>query len=116
MYGYRATATFMGASERPCLHRTALCPDRCAHATTTFAFRLETCEAIRGADSANAKWVTPLKAGDEHCVGLADLGEHAEAARRLEVGQRVALQWRHEYVTREGASFPERPVHGLAAL
>ena len=34
------TAQFLGMQERPCYFRTALCPDRCDHASKVAQFRV----------------------------------------------------------------------------
>lgn len=34
----------------------------------------------------------------------------------LKPGDLVDLQWNHDYVTREGSKFPERPIHKISPV
>ena len=48
-------ATYLGTKERPCMFRTALCPDRCNHGAKVAMFRV----------TANENYAKPGKYGDD---------------------------------------------------
>lgn len=113
IYGYRSKATFLGKRHVECMHMTSLCPDRCNHATDVFMFKIDEVSVV-DPGSKHSKFCKPIKAGDTHHVGTKDLGEFKNES--LVEGDMVELDWNHDYVTRAGASFPERPVTRLVAL
>lgn len=116
IYGYAATATFKGKRHQPCMHRTSECPDRCNHATTVYTFHLDSV-AVTDPGSKHAKFVTALEEGKDHHVGEKDLGAaHLEVAAALAEGDKVEINWNHDYVTKGGASGPDRPVVKLVKL
>ena len=43
-------------------------------------------------------------------------GASTMKVKGLKAGDHVLLSWRHDYVTREGASFPERPITKLEGI
>mmetsp|Transcript_18666 Transcript_18666/g.48645 ORF Transcript_18666/g.48645 Transcript_18666/m.48645 type:complete len:131 (+) Transcript_18666:133-525(+) len=110
MFGYCATATFVGSRHQPCRFLTSECPDRCGHASTVYRFRLDRLDVQPNVESTHAKWVTPVKEGSELLVGERDLHEWREAAGALSDGAKCDLEWSHDYVTVGGASGPDRPV------
>lgn len=111
---HETDAEFIGVVKRPCMHRTALCPDRCDHGGSVAEFKI----------LAYRRYEKPGKYGDERAekfyvrVRNAKGEPRAEATllrdiEALKAGDKVRLDWRHEYVTRDGSSFPERPVTAL---
>ena len=117
MYAYSAqSATFVGSRHQPCRFRTSLCPHACGHATNVYTFELDTLDVRKNEASKNAKWVTPVKSGDQHMVGEADFHDFTGVAQSLSAGQKVLLEWSHDYVTKNGCSGPDRPVTKLVAL
>lgn len=113
MYAYAANATYLGSRHQPCRFRTSLCPHQCGHATDVYRFHLDQLTATKNEASSHVRWVTPEEAGKEHLVGEADLNSYIELAKSLKPGDMVALEWSHDYVTRGGSSFPDRPVTRL---
>ena len=114
MFAYTTKATFLGSHRRECRFMTALCPDRCGHAQTVFAFRLDSLSVEKNAASSHAKWVTPMTQGSELLVASSDLHEHLALAQSLSRDAVVELAWSHDYVTVDGDSGPQRPVKRLA--
>lgn len=108
---HETIAQFQGVQQRTCMGRTALCPDRCGHSGSFAAFKILTYTdyekpgnygdpkqgffAFQLANNAGKAKTTP---------------EIAAAVAALQAGDCVRLDWRHEYITRDGSSFPERPV------
>ena len=116
MFSYVSSATFMGARHQPCRHMTSLCPDRCGHATDVYSFRLDTLATTKNEASSHVRWVTPETEGGTHMVGESDLKQYLDLAKSLSPGDKVILEWSHDYVTVGGSSGPDRPVTKLAAL
>lgn len=108
---HETVAQFQGLQSRTCLGMTALCPDRCGHSGRFAAFRI----------LAYTDYEKPGRYGDpkqgsisfqtEDNLGNAKIAaDMAAAVKALQPGDCVRLGWRHEYITRDGSSFPERPV------
>ena len=55
-----------------------------------------------------------MEEGTEHTIGESDLKAFLSVAKALSVQDKVDLEWSHDYVTRGGASGPDRPVTKLA--
>lgn len=116
MYSYASTSTFMGSKHQPCRFRTALCPHQCGHATNVFTFQLDRLTVMKNEESTNARWVEPVKEGNQYMIGEQDLREFRSAAEALKPGQKLLLEWSHDYVTINGSSGPDRPVRKLVPL
>ena len=108
---HETVAQFQGIQSRTCLGLTAFCPDRCGHSGRFAAFRI----------LAYTDYEKPGQYGDpkqgsfafqtEDNLGNAKIAaDLAAAVKALQPGDCVRLGWRHEYITRDGSSFPERPV------
>lgn len=109
---HETDAVFEGVRHLPCLHRTALCPDRCGHAKDVAVFRI-TAYRRYAKDNPNhgdpqaREFLMPLVAGEEVSAEVLQL------ARSLKAGDVVKLDWAHEYVRSAGASYPRRRVARL---
>lgn len=110
-------ARFTGVSEHRCRGLTALCPDRCGHSG-----RLATFEIVK-----YLAYQKPGKYGDEKGKTFSVLIEDNlknvkvsdavfKTINSLKPGTMVRLQWNHDYVTREGSRFPERPIVRVEVL
>ena len=111
-------AKYLQTVEQPCRFMTALCPDRCDHAT-----RLAQFEVL-----ANEHYEHPGKYGDEKMepgsVAMVDvkkevLGQSPEVAKiisGLHPGDKVRLTIRHYYVQQGQGQFPVRPVVSLQKM
>jgi hypothetical protein len=111
---HETEATFSGLVNQPCRHRTAECPDRCDHGGTVAEFRVD----------AYRRYEKPGEYGDPRADVYRVRLRNARGEARLDAallnrleslraGDRVRLDWRHDYVTRDGASSPERPITRL---
>ena len=114
---HETVAQFQGVQARTCLGRTSFCPDRCGHSGHFAAFKI----------LAYTDYEKPGKYGDpkqgfiafqtEDNRGNAKIAaDMAAAVKTLQPGDCVRLGWRHEYITREGSSFPERPVSRIEKI
>ncbi len=111
-------AVYEKTEKRPCHFRTALCPDRCDHASTLAQFRV----------CSNESYEKPGKYGDGKAeVGstlLVDVGrdvpgqdeEVAHKIAALHPGDKVRLTVSHYYVQEGGVYYPVRPVTSLERL
>lgn len=109
---HRTDAVFQGVRHLPCLHRTALCPDRCGHARDVAVFSITSYrEYTKGnphhGDPQAREFLMPLEEGEE--VSAAQLA----FAKALKPGDAVKLDWVHEYVQSSGSSYPRRRVTRL---
>jgi len=114
---HETVAEFRGTNYHRCLGLTSLCPDKCGQSRTLATFRI-------------VNYVTYEKLGeygDPKCEEFAFLVEDnmkhpkvpvaiRDAVNSLKQGDIVLLSWKHDYVTSEGGSAPERPLTRLEKL
>jgi hypothetical protein len=111
-------ATFSGIQRSQCFFRTSLCPDRCGHAGEVALFKID-----RYISYEKLGQYGDPEAAQFHVRVDNDGGNGSEKqpegvsdkVRALTVGQKVLLNWNHDYVTTtwEGGGSgksPERPV------
>lgn len=110
-------ARFAGMKEHRCLGLTSLCPERCGHSG-----KLATFEVVK-----YVRYEKPGEYGDPKQEVFQVLVEDnmknvkvPEAIRdaifALKAGDLVRLQWNHDYISQEGAKFPERPILRCAPI
>ncbi len=111
-------ATYMGTQERPCMFRTALCPDRCNHASKVAMFRV----------TANESYTKPGKYGDDKAepgsILMIDVkndtpGQSEEVKNlisSLSAGDKVRMTQDHYYGDFGEVSEPFRPVTKIERL
>ncbi len=116
IYTYTSTASFLAKRHLPCRHMTSECPNNCGHAKDVFAFRLDHLNVHENKDSPSLQWCTPVEQGSEHMVPSCDLEKFSSVANLLIPGDKVKLDWNHDYVTAGGCSCPQRPVVTLAKV
>ena len=111
-------AKYVGEQEIPCRFMTALCPDRCDHATTLAAFEVIENEAYekpgRYGDEMLAPGDTAVVDVKKDVPGQPD--EIAETIARLSPGDVVRLVIVHYYVQQGQGQFPVRPAIQLQIL
>ncbi|MDX1946918.1 MAG: hypothetical protein SFU86_16065 [Pirellulaceae bacterium] len=114
---HETVAVLDGVAFRLCRGLTTLCPKECGHSGEFATFTIKR----------YLKYETPGKFADEKqpsfLIQVSDFnkkpqGEPALLATigKLKPGDFVRLSWRQEYVTKDGNSFPERPVTKLEPL
>ncbi len=112
------TAVYESIVERPCYHRTALCPDKCDHAQRYARFRVVKNESYsRPGEYGDDK----LMPGEALAVDVKNDGEGQEPAVKklvesLRPGEAVRLTIRHYYVKGEYAHYPVRPVTSIEKI
>lgn len=110
-------AKFTGITDHKCRGLTALCPDRCGHSG-----RMANFEIVK-----YLGYEKPGKYGDEQQktfnVLIEDNMKHAKvpeatlkAIDALKPGATVRLKWNHDYVTKNGSKFPERPIVSIEPM
>lgn len=108
---HRTVATLVSIKTQTCRGRTSLCPDRCGHSGDFATFKIV----------AYLHYAKPGEYGDpkadDFTVQLADNHGNlklpkaqVDAIRAMKEGDYVLLDWNHDYVTRDGSKFPERPI------
>jgi hypothetical protein len=104
-------ARFDGLKDHRCMGRTALCPDECGHSGKLASFKI-------------IKYLAYEKPGEfgdpkqeQFQILIQDNKDNAKVAeniltaiRALKPGDEVKLDWNHDFVTKDGASSPERPI------
>ena len=108
---HETLAVFEGVDYRLCPGRTALCPKTCGDsgefALFTITKYLKYKKHGEYGDPEQKTFQVQVSDYDKKPKGDAKV---LETVRGLKKGDAVLLSWRHEYVTRAGASFPERPL------
>ena len=111
-------AQFLGMQERPCYFRTALCPDRCDHATKAAQFRVLSNEAYEkpgkyGDDKAAAGNMLVVDARTD-VPGQPD--DMRQKLAELKPGQLVRITQKHYYADLGDVVMPVRPITQLEVL
>lgn len=102
----RVVAEYLGTQEIPCRFMTALCPDKCDHATTVANFRVLSVEHyVRHSEYGDEK----LSAGDILPVDIRRPAPGQVALPALNKGDKVRLTIQHRY-TKGNVQEPIRPV------
>lgn len=114
---HETVAEFRGTNYHRCLGLTTLCPDRCGESGTLATFRI--------VNYLNYEKLGEY--GDPKCDEFAFLVENnmkhpkvpddiRAAINTLKPGDLVLLSWKHDYVTSQGGSAPERPITKLEKI
>ena len=110
-----AICEFQGIQHIPCRFRTALCPDRCDHASDVAMFKvLEYKEyELKGkyGDEKQEQIACEIKKPVFHQDPAI-----AEKCKQLKVGQKVEVVYDHLYVDDGSNLRPERPVISIKEL
>lgn len=114
---HETVAQFGEVYNQPCRHMTSLCPDRCGHGGTTAVFNVRKYLKYEkpghyGDKESDKYHVRP--SDDVDCTGLTD--DRKVVFDSLKEGDYVLLSWNHDYVHREGSSFPQRPITKLEKI
>ncbi len=109
------TAQYLGTRHLPCMGRTALCPDRCGHATSVAVFRVISNEA----------YAKPGKYGDDKAEPGSEIfidakadvpGQDTDVCKTLASltpGDKVVFTQKHYYVELNDVHMPVRPITEL---
>lgn len=111
-------AQYLAMEERPCMGRTALCPDRCGHALRLARFLVLSNEQYEksgqyGDDKAEPGNLLLLDAANE-VPGQSELV--LQRLAELKPGQVVRIVQRHYYAEYNGVHTPIRPVELIEVL
>jgi hypothetical protein len=114
---HETLAVFDGLKYRLCMGRTALCPKQCGHsgefATLTVKKYLKYEKLGQYGDPEQKTFLVQVSDYDKKPKGDPKI---LETVKGLKKGDYVLLSWHHDYVTKEGASSPERPIVKLESI
>lgn len=114
---HETLAVFDGLKYRLCMGRTALCPKRCGDSGefATFAIKkyLKYEKLGQYGDPKQEDFLVQVSDYDKKPKGDPKI---LETVKGLKKGDYVLLSWHHDYVTKEGSSFPERPIVKLESI
>ncbi len=114
---HETIAEFLGTRYHRCLGLTSACPDRCGQSGTMASFRIVEYTAYEKP----GEYGDP-KAGQYDVLVEDNRGNLKvppairDAVRSLKPGDRVRPHWNHDYVTKDGSSYPERPIVRLEKI
>ncbi len=110
-------ATFSGIIDRPCMFRTALCPDRCGHAKKIASFQtIKYLEyKLVGKYGDEKQEVFMLDMDPAHKPHFQSAEIIAEISK-LKPGAKVRLHWVHYYMHDNNGAYPERPVLSIIPI
>ena len=114
---HETLAVFDGVNYRLCMGRTSLCPKQCGDSGEFASFGIKK----------YLEYEKPGQYGDPEqksfLVQVSDYNKKPkgdpkilETVKALKKGDYVLLSWHHDYVTKEGASFPVRPIVKLEKI
>jgi hypothetical protein len=110
-------ASFVGLKDHRCMGLTSLCPDQCGESGKLATFMID-------------KYLDYKKPGEygdpkqeEFMVLIENNMRNAkvtvairDAILALKPGDKVHLKWNHDYVTKDGSSYPDRPIVTLKPI
>lgn len=114
---HETVAQFTGVAFRKCLGRTGLCPDKCGSSGDFASFKILGYVLYKK----TGEYGDPMQ--DNFMFQVEDNMKNPKVTPELRAtitGLRkddyVLLSWKHEYVTKEGSSSPERPVTKVSKI
>ena len=113
---HATVAKFIGIKDHRCMGLTGLCPDRCGDSGKLATFEIiEYLDYQKPGEYGDPKQTTfhVLIRDNQGSAKIPD--EILSIIDSLKPNTKVKLSWRHEYVTKDKASFPERPVTQIEA-
>ena len=114
---HETLAVFEGVKYSRCLGRTALCPDRCGQSGEFAGFAIKKYlkyeKLGQYGDPEQQTFLVQVSDFDKKPQGDPKI---LETVRGLTKGDYVLLSWHHDYVTRAGSSFPDRPIVKLEGI
>jgi hypothetical protein len=108
---HETEARFTGLKDHTCRGLTALCPDRCGESGKMAEFEIVTyLDYKKPGEYGDAKQKT-FQVLIQDTQGNAKIPkETCDAILAFKPGEMVHLKWNHDYVTKDGSKFPERPI------
>ncbi len=105
-------AIYTGTKDIPCMHRTSLCPDKCGHAKKVAIFKV-----LRN-DGYEKKGEYGDAKAEPNSEIYVDVNKDVEGQsletlamiKELKPAAQVQLTQVHYYVTKDGSSYPVRPI------
>lgn len=114
---HETVARFVDVAYRQCLGRTALCPTRCGNSGDFASFEILRYLAYEKPGQYGDPEQERFTIQVEDNMGNLKMDEKWRArVGGLEAGDVVRLDWRHDYVTRDRSSAPERYITRLKKL
>jgi len=113
---HATVAKFIGIKDHRCMGRTSLCPDRCGDSGKLATFEIiEYLDYQKPGEYGDPKQTTfhVLIRDNQGRAKIPD--EILSIIDSLKPDAKVKLAWRHDYVTKDQASFPERPITKIEA-
>jgi hypothetical protein len=114
---HETLAVFDGMEYQLCKGLTALCPDRCGDSGefASFAIKKYLKYEKLGQYGDPEQETFAVQVSDYYKKPKGD-PKILETVKGLKKGDYVLLSWHHDYVTKEGASSPERPIMKLEKI
>lgn len=113
---HETVAQFEGIEYRLCRGLTTLCPRECGDSGEFAKFKIvKYVRFVQHGKYGSRQKSFVIQVSDYHRQPRGDASLLA-TVRTLQPGEYVRLDWHHDYVTRAGASYPERPVVKLEAI
>jgi hypothetical protein len=114
---HKTEATFKGTREHKCLGRTSLCPDQCGHSGTLAIFSIDRYTDYRKpGEYGDPKQESFQFLMEDNMKNPKVPAEIIAKVKTLKPGDKVALEWEHRYMNRDGSRYPERPVTRLERM
>jgi hypothetical protein len=108
---HSTVAKFIGVKDHRCMGRTSLCPDRCGHSGKLASFEIiEYLDYQKPGEYGDPKQTNfqVLIRDNQGSAKIPD--EILSIIESLKPDTKVKLSWKHDYVTKDKASSPERPI------
>lgn len=114
---HETVAVLAGIDYQLCRGLTALCPKECGQSGEYAKFTIKKYIKYKKhgqyGDPEQATYAVQISDYHKHPLGDPKI---REAVKDLKKGDYVLLSWRHDYVTKDGSSSPERPILKLEKI
>lgn len=114
---HETVAKFDGLETQQCFFMTSLCPNECGHGGVNAVFSIKKYlryeKPGQYGDKKSDKYYVRIS-HEVETTGLTP--ERKQVLDSLKAGDFVLLSWNHDYVHKEGCSYPERPVTKLEKI
>jgi hypothetical protein len=114
---HETVAQFENVQYQQCRGMTALCPDRCGNSGDFATFKVvKYLKYEKPGQYGDPKQDQFIFQVEDNMKSQKVSAEIAKTVKGLKKGDFVLLDWQHDYVTKDGASSPERPIVKLKSI
>ncbi len=103
--------------KRPCMHRTALCPDKCDHAKHLAIFKVtKYLRYDKTGEYGDEETYTIYVDVDPRHKPILQPDDIIGKITAMKKGDKVEIHWTHYYIKDKSGAYPERPIMSMKPI